>query len=84
MKKITELTVEDNTFIYAINDVTQRGKDIAQGDPRVKQILQESKAKTRYTDYCCSSAHTYDGQAKRSTLTQISWADNNYSKLTIG
>lgn len=37
--------LEDNTFIYAVNDVAQHGIDIAQGDARVKQILDESKAK---------------------------------------
>ena len=45
MKVIKEPTLEDNTFIYAINDVAQRGIDIALGDARVKQILHESKAK---------------------------------------
>jgi plastocyanin len=45
MKVIKEPTLEDNTFIYAVNDVAQRGIDIARGDARVKQILHESKAK---------------------------------------
>jgi plastocyanin len=45
MKVIKEPTLEDNTFIYAVNDVAQRGIDIAQGDARVKQILDESKTK---------------------------------------
>ena len=45
MKVIKEPTLEENTFIYAVNDVAQRGIDIAQGDARVKQILDESKAK---------------------------------------
>lgn len=45
MKVIKEPTLEDNTFIYAVNDVAQHGIDIAQGDARVKQILDESKAK---------------------------------------
>jgi O6-methylguanine-DNA--protein-cysteine methyltransferase len=45
MKVIKEPTLEDNTFIYAVNDVAQRGIDIAQSDARVKQILEESKAK---------------------------------------
>src|SRR5918995_318013 len=45
MKVIKEPTLEDNTFIYAVNDVAQRGIDIAQSDARVKQILDESKAK---------------------------------------
>lgn len=38
MKVIKEPTLEDNTFIYAVNDVAQHGIDIAQGDARVKQI----------------------------------------------
>lgn len=45
MKVIKEPTLDDNTFIYAVNDVAQRGIDIAQRDARVKQILDESKAK---------------------------------------
>jgi plastocyanin len=45
MKVIKEPTLEYNTFIYAVNDVAQRGIDIAQGDARIKQILDESKAK---------------------------------------
>jgi hypothetical protein len=45
MKVIKEPTLQDNILIYAINDVAQRGIDIAQGDARVKQILDESKAK---------------------------------------
>ena len=45
MKVIKEPTLGDNTFIYAINDVAQRGIDIAQGDQRVKQILDDAKSK---------------------------------------
>jgi plastocyanin len=45
MKVIKEPTLEDNTFIYAVNDIAQRGIEIAQGDARIKQILDESKAK---------------------------------------
>ncbi len=45
MKVIKEPTLKDNTFIYAVNDVAQRGIDIAQGDTRIKQILDESRAK---------------------------------------
>jgi plastocyanin len=45
MKVIKEPTLEENIFIYAVNDVAQRGIDIAQSDARVKQILDESKAK---------------------------------------
>jgi plastocyanin len=45
MKVIKEPTLGDNTFIYAINDVAQRGIDIAQRDARVKQILDDAKAK---------------------------------------
>jgi plastocyanin len=45
MKVIKEPTLEDNTFIYAVNDIAQRGIDIAQSDTRVRQILDESKAK---------------------------------------
>jgi plastocyanin len=45
MKVIKEPTLGDNTFIYAINDVAQRGIDIAQADTRVRQILDDAKAK---------------------------------------
>jgi plastocyanin len=45
MKVIKEPTLGDNTFIYAINDVAQHGIDIAQHDPRVKQILDDAKAR---------------------------------------
>lgn len=45
MKVIKEPTLGDNTFIYAVNDVAQRGIDIAQGDTRVRQILDDAKAK---------------------------------------
>jgi hypothetical protein len=44
MKVIKDPTLGDNTFIYAVNDVAQRGIEIAQGDGRVKQILDHSKA----------------------------------------
>jgi hypothetical protein len=36
MKVIKEPTMEENTFIYAVNDVAQRGIDIAQRDARVR------------------------------------------------
>lgn len=45
MKVIKEPTLGDNTFIYAINDIAQRGIDIAQGDQRVRQILNDAQAK---------------------------------------
>jgi len=45
MRVIKEPTLGDNTFIYAVNDVAQRGIDIAQGDQRVRQILDDAKAK---------------------------------------
>jgi plastocyanin len=45
MRVVKEPTLGDNTFIYAINDVAQHGIDIAQRDPRVKQILDDAKAK---------------------------------------
>jgi hypothetical protein len=36
MKVIKEPSVDENTFIYAINDVAKRGIDIAQGDAKSK------------------------------------------------
>jgi plastocyanin len=45
MKVLQEPTLQENVFVYAVNDVAQRGIDIAQSDARVKQILDESRAK---------------------------------------
>jgi len=45
MNVIKEPTLGDNTFIYSINDVAQRGIDIAQADARVKQVLDDAKSK---------------------------------------
>ena len=45
MKVLQEPTLQENVFVYAVNDVAQRGIDIAQSDARVRQILDESKAK---------------------------------------
>ena len=45
MRVIKEPTLGDNTFIYATNDVAQRGIDIAQADTRVRQILDDAKAR---------------------------------------
>jgi hypothetical protein len=63
MKMINEPSVDENTFIYAVNDVAKRGIDIAQGDARIKQILDESKAKEAAVT-SCRSAHCYGGQGK--------------------
>jgi plastocyanin len=43
MKVIQQPTLQNNVFIYAINDVAERGIDIAQADPRVKQILDQAQ-----------------------------------------
>ncbi len=45
MKVIKEPTLGDNTFIYATNDIAQSGIGIAQSDPRVRQILDDAKAR---------------------------------------
>lgn len=45
MKVLQEPTLQENVFVYAVNDVAQRGIEIAESDTRVKQILDESKAK---------------------------------------
>jgi uncharacterized secreted protein with C-terminal beta-propeller domain len=47
IKVIKERTLEENIFIYAVNDVAQRGIDIAQGDARVKQILEDPEPSKR-------------------------------------
>ena len=39
VKVIKEPTPGDNTFIYAINDVSEEAYNVAQIDPRVKEIL---------------------------------------------
>lgn len=46
VKIIQQPTPEDNTFIYAVNDIAQQGIDIAQDDPRVKQIIEDLKSKS--------------------------------------
>ena len=43
MKVIQQPTLQNNIFSYAVNDVAERGIDIAQSDMRVKQILDEAK-----------------------------------------
>lgn len=45
VKVIQQPTPEDNTYIYAVNDIAQQGIDIAQNDPQVKRILEELKSK---------------------------------------
>ena len=42
IKVVQQPTLQNNVFIYAINDVAKRGIDIAQADPRVKQILDQA------------------------------------------
>jgi hypothetical protein len=57
VKIIQQPTPEDNTFIYAVNDIAEQGIDIAKNDPRVKQILED----LNYDD-CCGSADRYRKQ----------------------
>jgi plastocyanin len=45
MRVIKEPALGDNTFIYATNDIAQRGIEIAQSDPRVRQILDDAKTR---------------------------------------
>ena len=59
-KVIKQPTLGDNTFIYAVNDVAQRGIDIAQRDQRVKQILDDAKSKQATVTIARCSAYRYD------------------------
>jgi plastocyanin len=43
LQVIKEPTLQDNVYIYAINDVARQGLGIAQSDARVKEILASSK-----------------------------------------
>ena len=45
VKIIKEPTQDDNTFIYAINDVAEQAYNIAQNDAEVKQIMDGIKGK---------------------------------------
>jgi plastocyanin len=45
MKIVQEPSLGNNVFIYAINEVAQRGIDIAVGDARVNQILKEASGR---------------------------------------
>jgi plastocyanin len=45
VKIIKAPTPDDNTFIYAANDVAEQAYNIAQQDPRVKQIIDSTKGK---------------------------------------
>ena len=45
MKVLHEPTLQENVFIYAVNDIAQSAINIAQSDARVKQILDEAKEK---------------------------------------
>jgi len=45
MKVIQQPTLQNNVFIYAVNDVAEHGIDIAKNDARVKQIIDEAKDK---------------------------------------
>jgi plastocyanin len=45
LKVIKEPTPEDNTFIYAINDVAEEAFNVAKQDARVQQILDNVKGK---------------------------------------
>lgn len=56
MKVIQEPTPQENVFIYAVNNVAQRGVDISQINPRVKQILCQNKSQASCCYDCCRSA----------------------------
>jgi len=45
MRVIKESTPEENVFVYAVNDVAEQGLEIAQGDERVKEILDSAREK---------------------------------------
>ena len=78
MKVIKEPTLGDNTFIYAINDVAQRGIDIAQGDARVRQILDDAKSKQATVTIAACSTYSYDRQTKRKVTLQLCRTGRNH------
>lgn len=45
IRVIKEPTPEENVYIYAVNDVAEQGLEIAQGDERVKEILEIAREK---------------------------------------
>ena len=43
-KVIKEPTLEDNTFVYAINEVAEKAIPIAEKDPRIQEIVDSAHA----------------------------------------
>ena len=85
MKVIKEPTLGDNTFIYAINDVAQRGIDIAQADARVKQILDDARAKqATVTIAAVQPAVMIDRQTGESTYSSAGQVVITSNWQTIG
>lgn len=85
MKVIKEPTLGDNTFIYAINDIAQRGIDIAQADARVRQILDDAKAKqATLTIAAVQPAVMIDRQTGESTYSSAGQVVITSNWQTIG
>lgn len=45
MRVIKEPTVEENVFVYVVNDIAEKGLEIAQSDERVEEILASAREK---------------------------------------
>ncbi len=84
MKVIEEPTLEENTFIYAVNDVAQRGIDIGQGNARVKQILDESKTKKAAVTIVAVQPTVMADRESDEPPSRLSRSGGNYSKLANG
>jgi plastocyanin len=85
MRVIKEPTLGDNTFIYATNDVAQRGIDIAQSDPRVRQILDDAKAqKATVTIAAVQPTVMLDRQTGESTYSSAGQVVITSNWQTIG
>jgi hypothetical protein len=78
MRVIKEPSVDENTFIYALNDVAQRGIDIAQGDARVRQILEESKTKEAAVTIAAVQPTLMAEMENGEQSSQLSRSSDNY------
>ena len=67
-------SLQDNTFIYAINSVAEKALRMAQNDTRVKQIINEQKDKA--VTISCNTTYPY-GRQEWKTHLQFSWSDHN-------
>jgi plastocyanin len=75
MRVIKEPTPEENVFVYAVNDVAEQGLEIAQGDERVKEILDSAREKEAVVTIAAVQptllAHRETGELFHSSSGQI-------------